>query len=184
MISLIGGKLTTAGCVGREYAEKTGIGHARLAAVATASEVRIHELLEHTVNEVARIAGVGPKSASGIIEWYGPRSREIARMAGSDAKLRVFLCPHTDHIVAEAVDAFENQCAVTLSDVLLRRVPVALGACWSADCTRAAASGIAAAMGWNDARKGAELEQFEMECEAFLQRIKMTHEHSQTGPSR
>lgn len=184
VISLIGGKLTTAGCVGRECAEKIGVVHGTIPTVATVSELAVHELSERAAIEVAELAGIGSKSASGIVEWYGPRSLEIASRARSDAKLRELLCPHTDHIVAEAVDAFENQCAVTLGDVLLRRVPVALGACWSAECSRAAASRIAAAMGWNDARRGAELEQFEAECEAFLQRTTASQEQAQTRPSR
>jgi glycerol-3-phosphate dehydrogenase len=184
VISLIGGKLTTAGTVARECAEKVGKAPVRVPAVATASEIAVHELSEGAAIEVAKVAGIGPKSASGIVEWYGPRSLEIARQARSDAKLREPLCPHTDHIVAEAIDAFQNQCAVTLGDVLLRRVPVALGACWSAECSRTAASRIAVAMGWNDSRAGAELERFETECEAFLQRTTASQEQTKTRPSR
>jgi glycerol-3-phosphate dehydrogenase len=184
VISLIGGKLITAGCVGRECAEKIGIAHGRMPAVATASEITVHELSERAAVKVAELARIDSKSASRIVEWYGPRSLEIASKARSDAKLREPLCPHTNHIVAEAIDAFENQCAVTLGDVLLRRVPVALGACWSTECSRTAASRIAVAMGWNDTRAGAELEQFEAECEAFLQRTTAAQEQVPARPPR
>ena len=71
-------------------------------------------------------------------------------MAQRSPELRAPLCSHTEHIVAEAVDAFAGECAVTLGDVLLRRVPVALGACWSPACSREAAARIGAAMGWTD----------------------------------
>ena len=74
------------------------------------------------------------------------------------------------HIVAEAFDAFTNECACTLADVLLRRVPVALGACWSASCSRQAAAGIGAVMGWNAERVAKELEAFERERDEFLRR--------------
>jgi glycerol-3-phosphate dehydrogenase len=86
------------------------------------------------------------------------------------AELRAPLCPHTEHIVAEAVDGFSSECAATLGDVLLRRVPVALGACWSPACSREAAARIGAAMGWTDHRASAELEAFEMERAAFLRK--------------
>jgi len=66
------------------------------------------------------------------------------------------------------VDAFANECAVRLGDVLLRRVPVALGACWSRECTREAASVLKPVMGWSDREAAAEVEAFELEREGFL----------------
>jgi hypothetical protein len=57
---------------------------------------------------------------------------------------------------------------VTLADVLLRRVPVALGACWSESCSREAALRIGAVLGWNENVIGANLEAFETERAAFL----------------
>jgi hypothetical protein len=70
--------------------------------------------------------------------------------------------------VAEAVEAYRGEFAVTLADVLLRRVPVALGGCWSEACSREAALRIGAALGWNDVTTGANLEEFEIERSAFL----------------
>jgi len=55
-------------------------------------------------------------------------------------------------------------------DVLLRRVPVALGPCWSESCSREAVLRIGAVVGWNDQAAGAALESFETERTAFLQR--------------
>ena len=62
---------------------------------------------------------------------------------------------------------------MTLGDVLLRRVPVALGACWSDSCSREAALRIAAVLGWNDQTTGANLEALEMERAAFLRKPRM-----------
>ena len=72
--------------------------------------------------------------------------------------------------MAEAVDGFAVECAATLGDVLLRRVPVALGACWSPACSREATARIGAAMGWNDAQSAAQLEAFEIERSTFLRK--------------
>jgi hypothetical protein len=47
-------------------------------------------------------------------------------------------------------------------------VPVALGPCWSADCSREAASRIGCALGWDSMRIGQELESFEEERRLFL----------------
>ena len=72
--------------------------------------------------------------------------------------------------MAEAVDAFTHQCAVTLADVLLRRVPVALGGCWSETCSRDASMRVGAAMGWNEHQAAVELEALETERSAFLRK--------------
>jgi hypothetical protein len=58
--------------------------------------------------------------------------------------------------------------AVTMSDTLLRRVPVALGHCWSQECSRAAAIAIGRAAGWNGQRIETEIEQLEQERSRFL----------------
>ena len=82
--------------------------------------------------------------------------------------MRAPLCPHTQHIVAEAAYAFASECAATLGDVLLRRVPVALGACWSHDCAHQAAVRVSAAMQRTEREVSAELDAFEKERAAFL----------------
>jgi hypothetical protein len=55
-----------------------------------------------------------------------------------------------------------------LADVLLRRVPVALGGCWTDACSREAALRIRAAMGWSEEEMAAELEAMEEERTAFV----------------
>ena len=168
MISVIGGKLTTAAELARECAGKIGLSPSRPKALAMAAGDALDPVLDHWVLQIAEAGGVSENTARGIVEWHGKRSLDIARMALSSAVMRAPLCPHTEHIVAEAVDAFSNECAVTLGDVLLRRVPVALGPCWSEACSREAALRVGAAMGWNQTEMAAELESFEEERAAFL----------------
>ncbi len=120
--------------------------------------------------EIGNAGGVSEDTARGLVEWHGKRALDIARMAQRSAELRAPLCSHSEHIVAEAVDAIAGECAVTLADVLLRRVPVALGGCWSPACGREAAVRIGAAMGWTDKQAAVELEAFEIERAAFLRK--------------
>jgi glycerol-3-phosphate dehydrogenase len=103
-----------------------------------------------------------------MMEWHGPRAMDIARMALVSAELRAPICPHTSHIIAEVVEAYRKEFAVSLGDVLLRRIPVALGACWSESCSREAAARIGAVLGWTQQELGENLESFEMERTAFL----------------
>jgi len=170
MISVIGGKLTTAASLARECARKIGISVPEPKTVAVGPGTALDPLLDQAVVEIARAGSVSEESARGMVEWHGKNAMDIARLALVSAELRAPICPHTSHIVAEVVEAYRKECAVTLGDVLLRRVPVALGACWSESCSREAALRIGAVLGWDEQTMGANLESFEMERAAFLRR--------------
>jgi glycerol-3-phosphate dehydrogenase len=170
MISVIGGKLTTASSLARECARKVGLTVAEPKPLAVGPAASLDPLLDHEVLDIARAGSVSEETASGLMEWHGQHAIDIARMALVSAELRAPICPHTSHIVAEVVEAYRKECAVTLGDVLLRRVPVALGACWSESCSREAALRIGAVLGWSDQDLGSNLESFEMERSAFLRR--------------
>ena len=174
MISVIGGKLTTAAELARQCAAKIGASPKSSRTIAIASESAAL-LLDQWVIEIGGIGGISEDTARGIVEWHGKRALDISRMTQRSPDLRAPLCSHSEHIVAEAVDAFAGECAATLGDVLLRRVPVALGACWSQACSREAAARIGAVMGWDDALSAAQLEAFEIERAAFLRRPARTN---------
>ena len=170
MISVIGGKLTTAAELARQCASKIGVSRKSSKTLAIASAQNAELLLDRWVIEIGNRGGISEDTARGIVEWHGRRALDISRMALRSAELRAPLCSHTEHIVAEAVDAFTGEGAVTLGDVLLRRVPVALGACWSPTCSREAAARIGAVMGWNETQSADQLEAFESERSAFLRK--------------
>jgi len=171
MLSVIGGKLTTAASLARECARKIGLNAAEPNTVAVGPGPALDPLLDDAVLDIARIGSVSEETARGMVEWHGKRAADIARMALVSAELRAPICPHTSHVIAEVVEAYRRECAVTLGDVLLRRVPVALGACWSESCSREAALRIGAVLGWNEHTMGANLENFEMERTGFLRPV-------------
>ena len=170
LISVIGGKLTTAASLARECARKIGIAVPEPAMVAMGPGSSLDPMLDQEVLDIARAGSVSEETARGMMEWHGPRAMDIARMALVSAELRAPICPHTSHIVAEVVEAYRKEFAVTLGDVLLRRVPLALGACWSESCSREAALRIGAVLGWNEQALGSNLESFETERTAFLKK--------------
>jgi glycerol-3-phosphate dehydrogenase len=170
MISAIGGKLTTAASMARECARHIGLTVAEPKLLAMGPGSALDPMLDQEVLEIARAGSVSEETARGLMEWHGQRAMDIARMALVSAELRAPICPHSSHIVAEVVEAYRKEFAVSLGDVLLRRVPVALGACWSESCSREAALRIGAVLGWNEQALGENLESFEMERTAFLQR--------------
>ncbi len=170
LISVIGGKLTTAASLARDVGRKLGLVIPEPANVFAAPA--LEEDLESTVRQWARLvackASIPEESAQGVAEWHGRHALAIAHAASLDERLREPICRHTCHLVAEAVESVAHECAITLGDILLRRVPVALGACWSEACSREAATKIGLALGWDHARMNLELERFEQERNQFL----------------
>lgn len=169
LISVIGGKLTTAAALARECARKIGIAVPEPRAVVIASQ-KIESDLDDYIDEIAGLPGLSTHAAERIAEWHGKRTLPIIQLARTNPDMRATLCPHTHHIVAEAADALRSEFAVTLADVLLRRVPVAFAACWSEECSYTAAGRIAAAVGWDEKRRRSELDAFENEFHAFLRK--------------
>lgn len=170
LFSIIGGKLTTAMSLAREVARKLGIPAAEPAGVLVAPAPA--DGVDSTLKQWAHFVGckgrVAEDCAHAIAEWHGRRALAISRAASLDETLRAPLCSHNCHIVAEAVEAVMHESAVTLGDILLRRVPVALGACWSESCSFEAASRIGRVLGWNQTQVFREFEKFEGERTEFL----------------
>jgi len=173
MISVVGGSLATAMAAGRDCAREIGIRVPEPRAVGMVDSKMLSPLFDQWVVDIAEAGNISEDSSRAIVEWHGKSAMDIARSAMSSVELRTPLCPHSQHIVAEAVHAYRHECAVTLGDVLLRRVPVALGRCWSESCSREAALRIGAVLGWNDMTVGANLEALEMERAAFLRKPRM-----------
>jgi glycerol-3-phosphate dehydrogenase len=171
MISVVGGKLTTAASLARECAGLIGIEVEEPRGTAIIPNGQdFGALLEEWANTTAVQTGISVQSACAIAAWHGPGRIGIAQLAKSDDRMRQPLCPHTHHVVAEAVNAVACEHAQTLSDALLRRVPVALDGCWNDECSALAAERVGAAMGWSDRKIGAERDAFNAERAAFLQK--------------
>lgn len=177
LVSVIGGKLTTAASLARDVARKLGLEipepHSSLASPADHEEVDL--VVRQWAHAVASKAGIKEGCAEVIAEWHGRHALAVAHAASTDERLRAPICSHSCHLIAEAVEAVAHESAITLGDILLRRVPVALGACWSEECSREAAQKIGAALGWDSSRIGQELDAFKEERQKFL--------HPQSTPS-
>ena len=170
LISVIGGKLTTAASLAREVGRKLGIDIPD--PVNVFASPAMEEDVNSTVRQWARLVACKAKIPEGcaeaIAEWHGRHALAIAHAASLDERLREPLCPHSCHLVAEAVEAVAHESAVTLGDILLRRVPVALGACWQEECSQEAARKIGRALGWDKSRISVELTRLEEERNQFL----------------
>jgi glycerol-3-phosphate dehydrogenase len=168
MISVIGGKLTTAASLARECVRAMGIdvpepqGYAAINALDAD-----HHRFDRELAEFARIP---TSSVSEIALLFGTAAPRVFNVIQQNHSFREPICPHTDHLVGEAVYAAHNEFAVTLADILLRRVPVALGPCWSEECTRVAAQNIGTALHWTPERIAIQADDFQEEYDRFLRK--------------
>ncbi|MBV8207411.1 MAG: glycerol-3-phosphate dehydrogenase/oxidase [Acidobacteria bacterium] len=186
LVSVVGGKLTTAASLARDCARLLKLRVPCRATMVAAGPPAdgIENSLRQWARQVAVMAHITEAAAASIAEWHGRSAICIARMASAEPRMRRALCPHSEHIVAEAVNAFRYEYAVNAADALLRRVPVALSGCWSEDCTRTAVVRIGAVMGWTHERQEREIEAMETERNAFLVRLALTRPQSAAQQSR
>ena len=172
-ISVIGGKLTTAGSLARECARKIGcdVPEPVLTVVSSSPENGFETTSECWIKAIAGMSGLQETQIRAIAEWHGPRALCIIRAAAHDPTLQHPIVPGSNHLVAEAVEAVQFECAVKLSDILLRRTPIALGPDWSVESTQVAAQNIGNALRWDERRIEMEAEEFEMERRLFLRKV-------------
>ena len=168
MLSVVGGKLTTAAAVARDVARRLGIAVIEPAVALAPTPADFDNLVLELARETSQAGGLTKAAGREIAEWYGSAAPDIADLAHTDAVLRQPLCAHTQHVVAEAVFAAQHECAHTLADMVLRRVPVALGKCWSRECTRLAAQRVGKALRWSSERIMFEQEECEAERTQFM----------------
>ncbi len=140
LVSVVGGKLTTAWELGRKVAEAVAqrIGRPRARGIAA---------LPSTAT--SRAAFLSPETQEHLRMVYGPREPEVAAYAASDLALSAPLSSQHRDIGAQVAYAVEHEGARTVADVLLRRTVVGL----TQDLGREAAAPTAAIMakrlGWS-----------------------------------
>src|SRR6202011_600296 len=88
MISVIGGKLTTAAELARQCAAKIGASPKSSRTIAIASAESAALLLDQWVIEIGGIGGISEDTARGIVEWHGKRALDTSRMAQRTPDLR------------------------------------------------------------------------------------------------
>jgi glycerol-3-phosphate dehydrogenase len=170
LISVIGGNLSTATIVASEAVHMMGLAKAKpgVAVIVPPKEEKLEASLQQWTQMVAAKGDLSDETARALTEWHGRHAMDVAHLASLDERLREPICGHTPHLVAEALHAAQQECAVTLADIVLRRVPVALGPCWSETCGWEAARKIGVVLGWDEPEMIRQLQSLEEERQSFL----------------
>ena len=107
--------------------------------------------------------------AKRLVEAHGSRWREVASLTTAEPALARRMVRELPYLLAEVVHAVEREMALTLGDLLVRRLHIAYE---TADHGRAAArvatAVLAGRLGWDNARARTELARYEAEVTSIF----------------
>ncbi|MFO0723130.1 MAG: glycerol-3-phosphate dehydrogenase [Myxococcota bacterium] len=168
MVSVAGGKLTTYRRMSAETVDSAvEVIGARAQESKTASErlpgaIDLDVDLDVHADRLKSRANLPADVALRLAQVYGSRASEVLELARQDRKLLERVDPERDVIWAEIQHAVEQELALTVEDVLVRRTSLALTA---KDQARGVAAQVADRLGrtlsWSAQERQARLDEFE-----------------------
>ena len=114
---------------------------------------------------LARRYALPSSVAVAMVETYGSRAGDVLAPTASDPALARRLCDRSPDIVAQVKYAVDRESAVTLRDLLFRRLAAGTGPCQGRDCAARAAEAMARFAGWDERRRERELAAFFREAD-------------------
>jgi len=144
LVSIVGGKLTTAAELGRKVAESVAqrIGRPRARGIAALPKT-----------PTSRTVFLPPETQEHLRTVYGPRVPEVAAYAASDPSLAEPISAQHRDIGAQVAYAVDHEGARTVADVLLRRTSVGLTKDLGRSGAQPTAMIMARRLGWSEAMR-------------------------------
>jgi glycerol-3-phosphate dehydrogenase len=179
LISITGGKLTTyrrmaervMDLAARRLAEACGIaaGSSRTAQLTLPGALPRAEL-EPAAARLAQTEDITLEAARHLLSAYGAQAQCVAELMREDERFRRPLVAGLPHLAAEVIYAARAEMALTLADVLTRRVRLALLAGRaSLDCAPLVAELLGCELGWSQSETAQQLARFTAEYERELE---------------
>jgi glycerol-3-phosphate dehydrogenase len=130
------------------------------------------------VSAEAATSGLPRATLETLVTTYGRAYPRIVELAGKVPGGAERLCPENPDIVAELHAAVQDEMAVSLQDVLLRRTGIGTSHCQGLDCAEDIAQRMAQLAGWSRRRLDAELDAYH----AHVERSHKFKEAAETSP--
>jgi glycerol-3-phosphate dehydrogenase len=173
IVSVVGGKITGYRVIAEEVGEFVA---RRLGSYHGESNTQRRPLpgghledleayLTGTVWPAARALGLDLEQARHLTAIYGSETSGVLARVQRNPSLARRVCPRQPTMLAQLEHAVEQEWALSLADVLLRRTPLGLGACQALDCLDVAADHVAPLLGWDAARREREMQAYRQEIE-------------------
>jgi glycerol-3-phosphate dehydrogenase len=104
-----------------------------------------------------------------LVEAHGSRWREVSALTSDEPALARRIVKDLPYLLAEVVHAVERELAVTLADVLVRRLRIAYEAPdHGRSASRVATAILAGRLGWDNARCRVEITRYDAEVERIF----------------
>jgi glycerol-3-phosphate dehydrogenase len=117
------------------------------------------------VSSEAAATGFGREVLENLVATYGRGWSRVIDLAGKVAGGTEPLCPSNPDVVAELHRAVQDEMAVSLQDVLLRRTGIGTSRCQGRDCAESIGQRMALLLGWTPRRLDAELDAYHAHVE-------------------
>jgi len=185
MISVSGGKLTTYRSMAAEVVDvvEQSLGRRRRRSKTNVVPLPGGDI--RSFDETLRAAEleVGDSAlARRLVEAHGSRWREVAALTTAEPALARRIARDLPYLLAEVVYAVEREMAMTLADVLVRRLHLAFEvADHGRSAARVATAVLAGRLGWDNARARSEIARYEAEVERLFGASRDAHEPSPSG---
>src|SRR5438552_2994537 len=118
----------------------------------------------HTVIDVSAemaASGLSRETIETLVGTYGRSYRRVVELAGKLPDGAERLCPQNPDVVAQLHVAAQDELAVSLQDVMLRRTGIGTSRCQGLDCAEAIGGRLAELCGWTSRRLDAELDAYQ-----------------------
>ena len=122
------------------------------------ARVEAHAWLD--VSGEAAATGLRPETLETLVTTYGRGWSRVIDLAGKVAGGTEALCPSNPDVVAQLHRAVQDEMAVSLQDVLLRRTGIGTSRCQGHDCAESIGQRMAQLLGWTPRRLDAELDAY------------------------
>ena len=112
------------------------------------------------VSAEAATSGLPRETLETLVTTYGRGYLHIVELAGKVAGGAERLCPENPDVVAQLHAAVQDEMAISLQDVLLRRTGIGTSHCQGLDCAESIGERMAQLCGWSRRRLDAELDAY------------------------
>jgi glycerol-3-phosphate dehydrogenase len=166
MVTITGGKLTTWRRMAKMTVDRIVESDARDAPCRT-HEIPLGQAIEP--DELARVAGVSAAAYPSLASRYGHQAVDVLSIAAERPALAAPIVEGLPDLLAEAVHGVRREQARGIGDVLLRRTRLGLLAArqvTAGDPLERVADVLAQELGWDPARRAAEIDSFQDEAVA------------------
>ncbi len=178
LITVVGGKLTTYRQLAQDAVDDTFARLGRTAPPCTTADEALPGQIDNPAALVAQLqsAGFSGRTAARLVNRYGARATDVTALAASDTSLAQVIDEQTGAIAAEVVFSVREEFAVTLTDVLARRLLLAFEPGHGSAATARSVELLSAELGWDADEQQAQVREYQ----EWVARLAVPHAESST----